>query len=281
MKKRMDDETRFEAKKSLGQNFLNNARIPRLMADAASITKDDTVLEIGPGTGMLTRELLLRAGRVIAVETDQRAVTLLEDLFKDEIHRGALTLVLGDVRSYDIATLGLRPQGYKIVANIPYYLSGFLFRTFLEHALQPATIVFLVQKEVAERIARDTKESLLSLSVKVYGEPKYVEAVRKGNFSPQPKVDSAIIAVTNISREHFNTIAETDFFTLIHEGFKSKRKQLLGNMAARYGREPSREALTALRLKESVRAEDIPLEIWLKLTEHLSVHRKATKNTTS
>lgn len=258
-------ETHIAAKKSLGQNFLNNTAVPKAMADAANVENTDTVLEIGPGTGMLTRELLARAEKVIAVETDPRAISILSEVFAPEIASGKLYLVEQDVREIDLAALGLKSRTYKLVANIPYYLSGFLFRTFLGHEIQPSTIVFLVQKEVAERIARDKKESLLSLSVEVYGEPHYVKTVKKGNFSPQPKVDSAIIAISNISKGRFKDTSESDFFSLIHEGFKSRRKQLLGNLSDTYAREMLTQVFSKLKLPLDIRAEDVSLDTWLKL----------------
>jgi len=268
----MEEKLRVVAKKSLGQNFLNNAGVPRAMADAAELTPSDTVLEIGPGTGALTKELLLRAARVIAIETDSRAIEVLEDVFAPEIRSGKLTLISGDIRSYDLYALGVKAGSYKLVANIPYYLSGFLFRTFLEHTLQPSTIVFLVQKEVAERITRDKKESLLSLSVKAYGDPRYVQTVKKGNFTPQPKIDSAIIAITEISKKRLNGVLEKDFFTLLHEGFKSRRKQLLGNLSALYSREVVAGTLETLGLPQDIRAEDLPLQTWVSLALNLKVH---------
>jgi 16S rRNA (adenine1518-N6/adenine1519-N6)-dimethyltransferase len=268
----------FVAKKSLGQNFLNNASVPRKMADAADVGKGDIVLEIGPGTGALTRELLARAQKVIAIEADARAITILNETFAKEVEEGKLVLVAGDARVLDLAALGLRPRAYKVVANIPYYLSGFLFRSFLEHEVQPSTLVFLVQKEVAERIARDEKESLLSLSVKVYGEPRYIETVKKGNFTPQPKVDSAIIAITDISKKRLNGVPESAFFELLHTGFKSRRKQLLGNLTDPYPRDTLVHLFSTLGLPPTVRAEDISFEIWVKLATALSVHKKATKH---
>lgn len=268
----------FAAKKSLGQNFLNNAAVPRKMADAAEVEKGDTILEIGPGTGALTRELILRAKKVIAIEADARAIAVLNETFAKEVATGKLVLVAGDVRTMDFAALGLRPRAYKVVANIPYYLSGFLFRTFLEHEVQPSTLVFLVQKEVAERIARDEKESLLSLSVKTYGNPRYIETVKKGNFTPQPKVDSAIIAITDISKKRLNGVLESAFFALLHNGFKSRRKQLLGNLTDSYSRDTLVHLFSTLGLPPTVRAEDIPFATWIKLAQELSVHKKAPKH---
>ena len=157
-------------KKSLGQNFLMHARIAERIANVAKLSPDATVFEIGPGTGMLTRPLLKRAGKVIAVEMDRELFERLQFDFANEISDDRLKLFYGDVRSFDIETL---PKGYTLVANIPYYLTGEIFRKFLESLNQPSAMTLLVQKEVAERIARSKKESILSLSVKAYGTPKY------------------------------------------------------------------------------------------------------------
>jgi 16S rRNA (adenine1518-N6/adenine1519-N6)-dimethyltransferase len=265
----------IKAKKSLGQHFLNNTRVPALMADAGDVKRGDTVLEIGPGTGVLTRELLKRGARVVALEADKRAVLVLNETFKSEIANGNLVISHTDVRSLVLSSLAphILPSKYKVVANIPYYLSGMLFRTFLETDMQPSDLVFLVQKEVAERIARDTKESLLSLSVKVYGDPQYIKTIKRGNFTPVPKVDSAIIAIRNISKKRLGTLTETDFFTLIHAGFASKRKQLLGNLSTLFPREVLVHTFSTLGIRPDVRGEDLSLKKWLELLQTLSVHR--------
>ncbi len=266
---------KIDAKKSLGQHFLNNPRIPKLMADAGSITASDTVVEIGPGTGMLTRELLERGARVIGIEADMRAIESLNEHFSEEIRLGKLTILHIDIRTFALRDLGLREHEYKVVANIPYYLSGKLFRTFLETNMQPSNVVFLVQKEVAERIARDEKGSLLSLSVRAYGIPKYVETVKRGNFTPAPKVDSAIISVSDISHKNFLNIDERYFFEALHLGFGSKRKQLLGNLSKVYEREVLTHIFSTLGISLSVRGEDLPLETWLMLVEKLSMHSES------
>ncbi len=258
---------KIEAKKSLGQHFLNNTRVPALMAEAGNVEKGDTVLEIGPGTGVLTRELLGRGAVVIAIEADERAILALETSFSEEIKSKQLILIHGDVRTLDLQALGLQPNGFKIVANIPYYLSGMLFRTFLESAIQPSDLVFLVQKEVAERIARDKKESLLSLSVKIFGQPKYVRTVGKGNFTPPPKIDSAIIAISGISNQklHDAGITKEFFFKILHEGFKSKRKQLLGNLSDIIPRNTLTHIFSTLGIAIDIRGEDVSLPAWLTL----------------
>lgn len=260
---------KIEAKKSLGQHFLTNARIPELMADAGSVTKGDTVLEIGPGTGVLTRELLLRDAKVIVIEPDMRAIEALKQTFNYEITAQKLTILHGDARTLDLKALGLKPHTFKIIANIPYYLSGMLFRTFLDTDVQPSELVYLVQREVAERIARDKKESLLSLSVKIYGNPKYIKTVARGNFTPPPKVDSAIIAISGISQERLGTLPSKFFFEILHEGLKSKRKQLLGNLSERYPREALVHIFSTLGLSLTVRGEDVSLDMWLKLCHQL------------
>jgi 16S rRNA (adenine1518-N6/adenine1519-N6)-dimethyltransferase len=269
----MEKLPHLDAKKSLGQHFLNSPRVPKLMSDAVEIGKNDTVLEIGPGTGMLTRELLSRGARVIAIEADGRAVMSLSLTFKDALREKQLTLVHQDIRTIDLKALGLRPSAYKVVANIPYYLSGMLFRLFLEHDIHPSSIVFLVQREVAERIARDRKESILSLSVKVFGEPRYIKTIPRGNFTPQPNIDSAIIAITDISKERLGKVPVRFFFDVLHHGFKSKRKQLIGNLSAIHSREELTHIFSTLELSVNIRGEDMHLDAWLKLCEALLAPR--------
>jgi 16S rRNA (adenine1518-N6/adenine1519-N6)-dimethyltransferase len=261
----------IEAKKSLGQHFLTTARVPKRMIEAVSVKKGDTVLEIGPGTGVLTREILKTGAKVVAVEADARAIESLKETFSAEIKAQNLVLIHDDIRTRTLASLAphITPFKYKVVANIPYYLSGMLFRTFLETDVQPSDLVFLVQKEVAERIARDPKESLLSLSVKVFGDPQYVETVKRGNFTPPPKVDSAIVAVRTISKKRLGKVSEADFFALIHAGFSSKRKQLLGNLTKLFPRDLLIHTFSTLGLRQDVRGEDLPLGTWLLLAEKL------------
>ncbi len=285
MKKRIG---KIDAKKSLGQHFLKNPRISEAMAEAGEVKRGDVVLEVGPGTGMLTRELLIRGANVVAIEADIRAVEALQKTFEEEITAKKLVIVHDDVRNVDLGALGLRPSAYKLIANIPYYISGFLFRHFLEHDIPPLTLVFLVQKEVAERIARSEKESVLSLSVKVFGEPRYVKTVTKGNFMPPPKIDSAILAVQHISKDRLSPPAfprgtlgnagETPsfqefFFSVLHCGFKSRRKQLIGNLSGMVARDVLTPTFSTLGLREDVRGEDVPLEKWLALAHKLYTHQ--------
>ncbi|MEN9920267.1 MAG: dimethyladenosine transferase, rRNA (adenine1518-N6/adenine1519-N6)-dimethyltransferase [Candidatus Parcubacteria bacterium] len=256
---------KFEHKKSLGQNFLKNDYAPKKMCDAANLTKGETVLEIGPGTGALTKEILARGANVIALEADLRAIESLETAFPAEIASGQLMIHHKDARVIPFSELGLKDQNYTVIANIPYYLSGLLFRSILESEIQPHTLVFLVQKEVATRIAREKKESLLSLGVKAFGTPTYICTVGRGHFVPPPKVDSAIIAIRGISRAKFKNLSIPAFFELLHLGFGQKRKQLVGNLSERYSRVTIEAALSSLSLRSDIRAEDISIDMWISL----------------
>lgn len=245
----------MRARKSLGQNFLMHARIAERTVLVAALAPDAVVFEIGPGTGMLTRELLKRTKKVIALEADHELFEKLKIYFANKIAEGRLELHCGDVREFHLDTF---PKGYALVANIPYYLTGEIFRMFLESGNQPSSMTLLVQKEVAERIARSKKESILSLSVKAYGTPKYEFTVPHGAFRPAPKVDSAVLTVRDISRKNFPTsIEERRFFALLHAGFAHKRKYVRKNL--------SEAGFSPGNIPEKARAEDLPLSVWLAL----------------
>ncbi len=245
-------------KKSLGQNFLMHPRIAERIVLAAKLSPDAIVFEIGPGTGMLTRELLKRVGKVIALEADYELFQKLQSDFVQEIEENKLELIHGDIRVFNINTL---PAGYALIANIPYYLTGEIFRMFLESSNQPSMMTLLVQKEVAERIASSKKESILSLSVKAYGTPKREFSVPRGAFRPAPKVDSAVLSIREISRRNFATRAqELLFFKLIHVGFAHKRKFVHSNLKE-IGIDPSLFEF----IPPKARAEDLPLSAWLAL----------------
>jgi len=235
----------MQKKKSLGQHFLHSASYLNAVADAAGIQQGETVLEVGPGEGTLTEVLLARGAKVIAVEKDARLIAPLRKKFAGK----EFEVIEGDALDLKIENLNI--ENYKLVGNIPYYISGALFKKFLTTEHQPSTLVFLVQKEVAERIARSKKESILSLSVKAYGTPKYIKTVPAGAFSPPPKVDSAILLVSDISRGNFKNAAhEARFFALIKKAFGQKRKMLR----------------TTIGIDSSERPEDLPLSKWLDLS---------------
>lgn len=259
-------------KKQFGQNFLTSAAARWKIVTAGDLSSKDTVLEIGPGKGFLTRGLLDSGSRVIALEKDADLLPILSDSFSQEVASGQLTLTQGDVLEFDPSHHQLVTSSYKLIANIPYYITGAIISRFLSVVAQPSLMVILIQKEVAERIiARDEKESLLSLSVKVYGTPKIITKVSSGSFFPAPKVDSAVMQISNISRASFkNTYHEELFFKLIHAGFAHKRKVALSEMKRVFPSFNMHEVFEQLRIDKKVRAEDIPLPVWLSLSLYLA-----------
>ncbi len=223
------------AKKSLGQNFLTSTKALEDILSAAEVMIGDVVLEIGPGRGVLTKELLKRGAKVTAIEKDRELVAILQEMFADDITSENLEIIEGDVLEFDVEKYAASVGTYKLIANIPYYITGQIFRMFLEGASrQPSSITLLVQKEVAERVvARGGKESILSISVKAYGEPRYVSTVKRGSFSPSPNVDSAILHISNVSKEFFtaNDINEKNFFEIVKAAFAHKRKIISKNLS--------------------------------------------------
>jgi 16S rRNA (adenine1518-N6/adenine1519-N6)-dimethyltransferase len=264
------------AKKSLGQNFLKSKAALRAMIEAAKISgeagdKATVVLEIGPGKGALTEALLEQNTHVVAIEKDDRLIGVLQEKFKGKITSGQLQILHDDALASDPANLLSSTNApYKIVANIPYYITGQFFKHYLTDAKQPESMTVMVQKEVAHRIvARDNKESLLSLSIKCYGTPRVVMAVQKKYFSPVPKVDSAIITVENISRSFFSDISEENFFNLIKAGFAHKRKVLISNLETVESREKLQSVFTKLNISEKIRAEDLAIVDWKNITKEI------------
>ncbi len=266
----------MRAKKSLGQNFLKDPKILKKIADFAEITKEDVVVEVGPGEGALTEQLLKQAKKVLAIEKDEELSRLLRLKFEREIADGRLEIIEGDILNYE-----LKIKDYVMVGNIPYYITGALFKKFLESDQQPKSITFVVQKEVADRIlARDGKESILSISVKAYGEPKFGGIIKAGSFYPKPKVDSAVLAIRNVSKEKFEISPptpltlrgglETKFFEILKAGFAHKRKLLIKNLEKLATKEDLAKTFEKCGLSSKIRAEDLKTGDWLALTQKLS-----------
>ncbi len=261
----------MKAKKSLGQHFLTSESIVGDIVAAAGLSPEDTVLEIGPGKGIMTKELLSKAKHVIAVEKDDRAIPWLEMTFDKELREGALTLIHGDILEFNPLDHGLEEHSYSIVANIPYYITGEILRLFLEKSTQPKTMVLLLQKEVAERITtKDGKESILSISVKAYGEPSLHGVIPASAFTPPPKVDSAVLAIKNISKKLFSGgVTEQAFFSILKQGFAHKRKTLLNNLNV-LNKDTAREALETCNIDSKARPETLSVEDWICVTKHLN-----------
>ncbi len=262
----------------MGQNFLKSKQALRMMCEAGNVTKKDIILEIGPGKGVLTSRLLEKAKMVIAVEKDYDLIKILEEKFSPEIKSGALKLVQEDILNFDPSEFKLKQNGYKIIANIPYNITGAIFKKFLSGEIKPSAMVLLVQKEVAERIvARQGpalaggKESILSLSVKAYGTPKYIMKVGKRFFSPMPKVDSAIVAISDISNKNFKEKGDEErFFNIIKASFAHKRKVLRKNLEAVATKKVVNEMFENLAIHPKVRAEDVPFPLWLDIVHYLT-----------
>src|SRR3989344_2955049 len=250
----------------LGQHFLNAQWVARDLVKSVGIHSGESIIEVGPGKGALTKELLAQGARVIAIEKDIELIPVLNETFKDEVITQRLTIVEGDIR--DVTPESLNIKTYAVAANIPYYITGEIIRHFLTAPHQPRAMALLIQKEVAERIvARGKKESILSLSVKEYGKPSIVAKVPTSCFNQPPRVDSAILLIENISRDFFDAIPEDAFFKVVKTGFASKRKMLAGNLKGIF--EDAAGVLAACGIPEKSRAEDLQLEHWKSLASKL------------
>lgn len=251
----------------LGQHFLIHSWAARSLAHAAAPQAGETIVEIGPGKGVLTKELLA-LGPVIAIEKDEGLVRLLAETFSAEIAEGRLRIVSADIRNISPHELGV--ERFVVAANIPYYITGEIIRQFLTAAVQPRVMALLIQKEVAQRIVSG-KGSILSMSVRAFGVPRIIDKVPKKHFSPPPSVDSAIIAIEHISRSFFADLSEQHFFNVVKAGFASKRKFVANNLASVYDRSAALRALERARVAEKARAEDLTADQWKRVAQELSV----------
>jgi 16S rRNA (adenine1518-N6/adenine1519-N6)-dimethyltransferase len=250
------------AKKSLGQHWLRSESARAKIVRAAQLTPGETVLEIGPGRGFLTYKLLVAGAEVVAVEKDDFLIEFLRSKFAVQIARGQFQLFHQDILDFNLDQL--KTTDWKLVANIPYYLTGQIFRRFLGPENQPRSVTILVQKEVAERVVASEKESLLSLAVKAYGEPRYLGTVGRKAFAPPPNVDSAILRIDKISHERLAGLDEAGFFAFLKQGFGSKRKMLKNNLNL-----PDQNFLTC-NLDIKVRPEELKLNDWVCLFKQKS-----------
>jgi 16S rRNA (adenine1518-N6/adenine1519-N6)-dimethyltransferase len=269
----------MHAKKHLGQHFLTSQKALFDMVTAGDIHPGELVLEIGPGKGVLTERLLALGATVIAIEKDTDLLPFLQEKFKTEIKAGKLVLLQKDILLFDPETLRAYGASYKLIANIPYYITGAIIEQFLSSTYQPERMVLLIQKEVAERIiARDMKsgnlggkQSILSIAVAAYGAPHIVSKVPAGAFFPPPQVDSAIISIENVSREFFGDVDEKVFFDILKFCFGKKRKQLLGSMTEYVGeRINAQQLLERAGIDEKARPETLSKESWKRLVQNIS-----------
>ena len=256
----------LKARKRLGQHFLVDDDVLKKVVAAADIAAGDTVIEVGPGLGVLTRELAKRVGRVVAVELDDRLAVVLE---RETAALGNVAVVNKDILKVEPSDLlGGQAADYKVVANLPYYITSAVLRRFLEASPKPQLMVVMLQKEVAQTIAAEAgKMSLLSVSVQFYGKPEIVCYVPATSFYPTPEVDSAVLKIEVYDRPALD-IGDTDgFFGLVRAGFCARRKQLANSLVQGLGL-PREEALSRLDRAGIIskrRAETLSIEEWGRL----------------
>ena len=256
-------------KKSLGQNFLRDELVLQEIITAAELNSEDFVIEIGPGEGVLTEQLAKYAKKVIAIELDERLIPILNEKFKGRVN---VEIIHADILGINLPELfnnyKLQTTNYKLIANIPYYITSPIIRLFLEQITQPKEIILMVQKEVAQRIVAPAGQmSLLSVAIQYYAKVKILFEVSKQAFFPVPKVDSAVIKITPIRK--FNKIIDKKFFRIAKAGFSAKRKTLPNNLgnSLQLDKKDVCEKLKTLSLSENVRAQELTVADWEKLTE--------------
>lgn len=255
-------------KKSLGQHWLKDRGILSAIADEVQVTKDDTVLEIGPGLGTLTSELLRRAERVVAVEIDEALAVKLPGQFPGT----QLDVVNQDILTYDLSQL---PKGYVVVANVPYYITSKIVQYLVTSNNPPKEIVLLIQKEVAERIVAGPGDmSILAISAQVYAEARLGIEVPAEYFTPPPKVDSQVVVLTTHAHPVVQKEDERLFFRVVKAGFSAKRKKLRSSLSGGLHLDKSvvEGLLDMASISPEKRAEDLSIDEWLRLMDVYRTH---------
>lgn len=264
----------LKAKKSLGQNFLKDEAVLQRIIGDANLSSEDTVIEIGPGQGALTELLAKVCKKVIAVELDDRLILILQEKFSKQenveiIHNDILKINLPGL----VTSCQLPVTGYKVVANIPYYITAPIVRLLLETKYPPREIFLMVQKEVAERIsAKAGAMSILAVSVQYYAKAEYLFTVPKTAFDPVPKVDSAIIRIArNAENATLNAEETKKFFRIVKTGFSAKRKTLVNNLAngLQLDKNLVEQKMIALGFSGNTRAQELEVKDWEKLADSL------------
>lgn len=271
-----DFDQDLSAKKSLGQNFLKNTTIIEKIAkktqeiiekNKKNFKKPIQILEIGPGKGALTEYLLKLDNPVTAIEADERMVGFLTEKFAKPLENKGFSLIHQDIREFSPESI---ESSYILVANIPYYLTGYIFKQFLESDHQPLAVIVMIQKEVALRMT-DEKQSLLSLCANTYGKPSILTHVSKGNFVPMPKIDSSVLIIDEISKDLFKNSSNPDVLEKLYwqsakKGFNSKRKQVGGTVL----REELKKPNSPLHEFAKQRPEELSAHDWLKIASEIS-----------
>lgn len=271
----------FAPNKFLGQNFLIDKKVLEKIIETADIKEGDNVIEIGPGLGVLTQALLLKGAKVIAIEKDKELIPALEenlrefknfkiitdDFLKVEFEKIVLNFMFGRADAQCPGGAD-KEKAYKVVSNIPYYITSPVLRKILAAEMRPKEIIFLVQREVAERISAKAGDmSVISVFVQFYGKPSVVEIVKSESFWPAPKVESAILKIILDKKAVLKGEELKDFWRLVKIGFSSRRKTLLNNLIAGYRAKSLdvRNLLKEIGFSDKTRAQELSVEDWLRL----------------
>lgn len=264
----------LRARKRLGQHFLIDGRVLDLILSSADLSPSDVVIEVGPGLGILTQELTRRVGRVIAVELDDSLAAMLKD--KLATFRN-VTIINKDILKVEPADLlsqaGLPPQPYKVVANLPYYITSPVLRHFLEASVKPQMMLVMVQKEVADVIAaRPGDRSVLSIAIQFYGKPTIISRVPARAFYPPPEVDSALLRIDLHPQPIVDVSDANSFFKVVRAGFTNPRKQIANSLAQGLGiaKEEAQGLLASTGIDARRRAETLTVEEWAELWRRFS-----------
>lgn len=265
------------AKKRFGQNFLTSEHVLQQIINAAEITDQDTIVEIGPGLGVLTHELTQRAKKVITIEMDHEMVSILKKTLAREPTAKNLTILEQDALRFNIsADPTLNHEPYKLVANLPYNVATPLLKKFLVDAIptnsQPTRIVVLVQKEVAEKAcAKPGDHNVLSLTLQPFGTASIIASVPPSSFYPSPKVTSSILLITPYETPLLPENLTKSYFRFIHAAFSQKRKMLGKSLQQIVPKEAIRELLSKANIPPEIRPQELTIDHWLTIASHYSI----------
>ena len=260
---------RYSSKKSLGQHFLYDNKIRAAIVKSAQLSSDDLVLEVGPGKGFLTKELINNSGEVIAVEIDERLIQGLENL---SLNSKNLKIISGDILEIEINSIISEDINYKVVANLPYYAASKIIRKFLEVAHKPTSLTVMVQLEVANQmVASPGQMGILSVAIQLYGNPKIVKKVSASSFKPKPKVSSAVMNIQVHKEFQVDVLSEDHFFKVVRGGFFSPRKQLRNSLSKGLNISPvqAKKCLEDSNIAPSRRPQTLSLKEWSRLHVNL------------
>jgi len=252
------------AKKSLGQNFLIDDVALDYIIEAGDLNSDDHIVEVGPGTGFLTERLTEKVKKVTAIELDKDMVHVLSDRFKGVDN---LELINENALDFEVENAGLKNKKYKVIANIPYYITSPLIKHFLRSNSKPSIMVILMQKEVAEKICGITGKSLITIESQLFGKSEIIHKVPSSSFHPAPKVNSAVLKITVFDKPLVPKDELEDFLRIVKFGFSQKRKKLSNTLSAGLRMETPKvkELLKKVNIDPDLRAEHLEIEDWKRI----------------